>query len=67
MKASLRLLRLTAFVLIAPVLAIVMVFIFIIPQNLDMWFSSKRRKEAADVWVKLWNWAQGQSDAAQAQ
>ena len=67
MKASLRLLRLTAFVLIVPVLAIVMVFIFISPQGLDMCFSSKRRKEAADVWVKLWNWAQGQSDAAQAQ
>jgi uncharacterized RDD family membrane protein YckC len=67
MKASLRLLRLTAFVLIVPVLAIVMVFIFIIPQGLHMCFSSKRRKEAVDVWVKLWNWAQGQSDAAQAQ
>lgn len=62
MKALLRLLRFTAFAVIAPVIAIVMAFIFIIPQNLDLWFSSKRRKEAADLWIKLWNWAQGRSD-----
>ena len=66
MKTSLRLLRLGALVVIAPVIAIVMVFIFVIPQNLDMWFSSKRRKEAADVWIKLWNWAQGKPDGAEA-
>jgi hypothetical protein len=58
MKASLRLLRLAAFVIIAPVVAIVTVFIFIDPHNLDLWFNSKRRKEAAHVWIKLWNWAQ---------
>lgn len=63
MNASLRLLRLLVFVLIAPVLAIVMLFIFIIPQNLDVWFSNKRRKEAADVWMKLWNWAQRNGSA----
>jgi hypothetical protein len=44
MRTLLRLLRLAAFVVIAPVLAIAMVFIFIIPHNLDLWFSSKRRK-----------------------
>jgi hypothetical protein len=59
MRALLRLLRIAAFVVIAPVLAIVMVFIFIIPHNLDLWFSSKRRKEATAVWIKLWSWAQG--------
>ena len=59
MRVLLRLLRLVAFVIIAPVVAVVMVFIFIIPPNLDLWFSGKRRKEATDTWIKLWNWAQG--------
>lgn len=64
MKAALRLLRLTAFIVVAPVLAIVMAFMFIMPQNLDMWFSAKRRREAVDVWGKLWSWAEGQSEGA---
>jgi hypothetical protein len=59
MRTLLRLLRLAAFVVIAPVLAIVMAFIFIIPHNIDLLFSGKRRKEAADIWIKVWNWAQG--------
>jgi hypothetical protein len=64
MKALLRGVRLAAFVIIAPILAIVMAFIFITPTGLDMWFSSKRRKEAADLWIKFWNWAQGKSKEA---
>ena len=59
MRTLLRLLRFVAFLVIAPVVAIVMAFFFIIPHNLDLWFSSKRRKEAADIWIKLWHWAQG--------
>ena len=64
MKTLLRLLRMTIFVVIAPLLAIAMAFIFLVPPNLDMWFSNKRRDEAVDVWRKLWNWAEGQPDGA---
>lgn len=64
MNTSVRLLRIAVFVVVAPVVAIVMAFIFIIPQNLDMWFSSKRRAEAVNVLRKLWNWAEGQSEGA---
>jgi hypothetical protein len=64
MNTSLRLLRIAIFVVVAPAVAIVMAFIFIIPHNLDMWFSSKRRAEALDVWRKLWNWADGLSEGA---
>ena len=64
MKTLLRLLRMAIFVVIAPLLAIVMAFIFLVPHNLDMWFSNKRRDEAVDVWRKLRNWAEGQPDGA---
>ena len=63
MKASLRVLRLAAFVVIAPVIGIVMGFMFVMPMNVDWWFSGKRREEALDVWRKLWNWVQGPSDS----
>lgn len=48
--------------MVAPVIALAMAFVFLVPVNWDLWFSRKRRREAIDVWRKLWNWAQGSPD-----
>jgi hypothetical protein len=58
-KDFLRILRLLVFTVIAPVVLVVMLFIFLIPHNFDLWFSAERRQEAVDVWRKLWAWVQG--------
>jgi len=52
-----KLLRAIIFVVFAPLVAILMVFAFIV--NLDWWFRSERKQEALDVWRKLWNSVQG--------
>jgi nitrogen fixation/metabolism regulation signal transduction histidine kinase len=58
MNDTLRIVRLMVFVAIAPVVFVVMLFIFIMPSHVDLWFSSERRQEAVDAWRKLWAWAQ---------
>lgn len=52
-----KLLRLIILVVFAPLVAVLMVFMFIV--NVDWWFGSERKQEALDVWRKLWNWVQG--------
>ncbi len=48
--------RWVVFIAIAPIVAVVMALIFLMPYNLDFWFSENRRTDAANVWRKLWKW-----------
>jgi hypothetical protein len=56
MTRLLQFLRFAIFVVIAPIIAVLMAFMFVMPYNWDWWFSRKRRQEAVDVWRKLSNW-----------
>ena len=44
------------FRVVAPLSAVVVLLIFFLPINFDLWFSKKRRLEAGDVFRKLWKW-----------
>jgi hypothetical protein len=56
MARLLQFLRFAIFVAIAPIIAVLIVFMFVMPYNWDWLFSRKRKQEAVDVWRKLSNW-----------
>ena len=52
-----KLLRAAIFIALAPLVAILMVFMFVV--NVDWWFGTQRKQEAFDLWRNLWKWVQG--------
>ncbi len=50
--------RFLLFALCTPLLAMIMIFVFV--ANPELLFFQKRRGEAADVWRKSWRWVRGE-------